>query len=109
MQNQLNKITADSTELKQLKDASKKHPGCYNVLDKSYFDLDGYITAKQFLVARKIPLDWVENKTFSKRAAQALRVGKGLTNLPTKNGNVLYSSEDIGYLEETLKGLLGLS
>lgn len=97
-----------SEALDKLEKAAKEHPGCYNILEKfSEEELSAGITAQQYLIAKNLS-SWGKKQTFAKRAASAMRVGKHVEKLPTLNGNVIYFSDDIAYLEETLKQMLGL-
>ena len=72
------------------------------------FDINSAITAQQYLISRGLH-NWDKCNTFSRRAANALRVGKQIEDLPMYKNNVLYYPSDIGYLEETLSQLLGLN
>lgn len=72
------------------------------------FDINSAITAQQYLISKGLH-NWDKRNTFSRRAANALRVGKQIEELPMYKNNVLYYPSDIGYLEETLSQLLGLN
>jgi hypothetical protein len=69
------------------------------------FDINSAITAQQYLISKGLH-NWDKRNTFSRRAANALRVGKQIEDLPMYKNNVLYYPSDIGYLEETLSQLL---
>ena len=106
MQSEINtKLLEDS---KNFKIKSASHPGCYNIINSDNTDLNSAITAQQYLISKGLH-NWDKRNTFSRRAANALRVGKQIEELPMYKNNVLYYPSDIGYLEETLSQLLGLN
>lgn len=95
-------------ELKQLKDKGVKHPGCLGVLEHETEDeIARYTTAREFVEEKGIG-SWTLVNTFSRRSAQAMRVGKNICKLPMHKGQVIYAPEDIAYLEETFKSMMGL-
>lgn len=106
MQSEINtKLLEDS---KNFKIKSASHPGCYNIINSDNTDLNSAITAQQYLISKGLH-NWDKRNTFSRRAANALRVGKQIEELPMYKNNVLYYPSDIGYFEETLSQLLGLN
>lgn len=104
----VNTMKSDNVEYRQLKSNGIKHPGCLGVLEKEVeFDACEYITAREYLAQKHIS-NWELAQTFSRRTAQAMRVGKNICKLPMHRNQVIYSPEDIGYLDETLKSMMGL-
>lgn len=101
-------LLAKTEKLNELTEAGNLHPGCYGILDSEVDDnTTTAITAYDYLKSQELE-DWGRSKTFSKRSAAAMRIGKQVEKLQTYKGNVLYLPEDVPYLEQTLKQMLGL-
>lgn len=103
---QMQRLEQRTEKLNKLEENGKRHVGCLNVLQHEV-DTDDYITARQFLTSKGLQNSEFASK-FSRRSAQAMRVGKNLETLNMRNGQVLYAPNDLPYLEETLKSILGL-
>ena len=106
MREEMKELTERTKRLDKLEENGKRHVGCLNVLQHEV-DTDDYITARQFLTSKGLQNSEFASK-FSRRSAQAMRVGKNLETLNMRNGQVLYAPNDLPYLEETLKSILGL-
>lgn len=101
-------LLAKTEKLNELTEAGNLHPGCYGILDSEVDDnTTTAITAYDYLKSQELE-DWSRSKTFGKRSAAAMRIGKQVEKLQTYKGNVLYLPEDVPYLEQTLKQMLGL-
>lgn len=106
MRIEMRQLTSRTEKLDKIEENGKRHSGCLNVLEHEP-DNDNYITARQFLMVKGLQNSNLDSK-LARRSAQAMRVGKNIEVLPTRKGQVLYSPEDVSYLEEALKSVLGL-
>lgn len=97
-----------TNKLDQIERAGEIHPGCKAVLDGDVDELNYVgITAQQYLVSKNLG-SWEKARTFAKRAANMMRLGKRVEDLPKDKGKVIYYANDIKYLEQALIQLLGL-